>query len=143
MGSISTKSAAGGRKKAEASRGCCIENEPIPSISIINYEQSSSYTETSAEPNPHPTELSNQFEPDQAVEVDDVGGMTVNNEELRRVIEEGRKEIKDAQEKLNSSLTTPITESEAKVDTKYHITNLESGINVVVRLLISKKLEDV
>ena len=116
MGSISTKSAAGGRKKAEASRGCCIENEPIPSISIINYEQSSSYTETSAEPKPHPTtELSNQFEPDKAVEVDDVGGMTVNNEELRRVIEEGRKEIKDAQEKLNSSLTTPITESEAKV----------------------------
>ena len=118
MGSISTKSAAGGRKKAEASRGCCIENEPIPSISIINYEQSSSYT-TSAEPKPHPTELSNQFEPDKAIEVGDVGGMTVNNEELRRVIEEGRKEIKDAQEKLNSSLTTPITESEAKVNTKY------------------------
>ena len=116
MGSISTKSAAGGRKKAEASRGCCIENEPIPSISIINYEQSSSYT-TSAEPKPHPTELSNQFEPDKAIEVGDVGGMTVNNEELRRVIEEGRKEIKDAQEKLNSSLTTPITESEAKVNT--------------------------
>ena len=116
MGSISTKSAAGGRKKAEASRGCCIENEPIPSISIINYEQSSSDT-TSAEPNPHPTELTNQFEPDKAIEVGDVGGMTVNNEELRRVIEEGRKEIKDAQEKLNSSLTTPITESEAKVNT--------------------------
>merc|ERR1712037_177256 len=93
-----------------------IENEPIPSISIINYEQSSSYTETSeSEPKPHPTELSNQFEPDQAIEVGDVGGMTVNNEELRRVIEEGRKEIKDAQKKLNSSLTTPITESEAKV----------------------------
>ena len=114
MGSISTKSAAGGRKKAEASRGCCIENEPIPSISIINYEQSSSsYTN----PTEAHTELSNQFEPDKAIEVGDVGGMTVNNEELRRVIEEGRKEIKDAQEKLNSSLTTPITESEAKVNT--------------------------
>ena len=114
MGSISTKSAAGGRKKAEAADA---KNGPIPSISIINYEQSSSDHTTSAEPKPpHPTELSNQFEPDKAIEVGEVGGMTVNNEELRRVIEEGRKEIKDAQEKLNSSLTTPITESEAKVN---------------------------
>ena len=111
MGSISTKSAAGGRKKAEAASA---ENGPIPSISIINYEQSSSYTN----PTEAHTELSNQFEPDKAIEVGDVGGMTVNNEELRRVIEEGRKEIKEAQEKLNSSLTTPITESEAKVNTK-------------------------
>ena len=55
---------------------------------------------------------------DGALEVDPVGAgakdMTVN-EELRRVIEDGRREIKEAQEKLNSSLTTPIVESEAKV----------------------------
>ena len=56
---------------------------------------------------------------DQAVELyTDLGGgnnMTVQNDELKRVIEAGRKEIKDAQDKLNSSLTTPIVESEAKV----------------------------
>ena len=56
---------------------------------------------------------------DRAVEVEaaEVGAsnMTVHNEELKRVIEEGRKEIKEAQEKLNSSLTTPIVDSEAKV----------------------------
>ena len=55
---------------------------------------------------------------DEAFEVDPVGAsakdMTVN-EELRRVIEDGRREIKEAQDKLNSSLTTPIVESEAKV----------------------------
>ena len=58
-------------------------------------------------------------DPDKAIEVGEVGGgsnMTVHNEELKRCIEEGRKEIKDAQEKLNSSLTTPISESEAKVN---------------------------
>ena len=54
---------------------------------------------------------------DEAVEVGDVGGtMTVHNtEELKKVIEKGRTEIKEAQEKLNSSLTTPIVDSEAKV----------------------------
>ena len=52
---------------------------------------------------------------DEAVEVEVVGGMTVNNGELKKVIEKGRTEIKEAQEKLNSSLTTPIVHSEAKV----------------------------
>ena len=58
-------------------------------------------------------------DPDKAIEVGEVGGgsnMTVHNEELKRCIEEGRKEIKEAQEKLNSSLTTPLSESEAKVN---------------------------
>ena len=106
MGSISTKSA-GTKKPSSSSGGSNSENghRPTPSISIINYEQSSSA----------------QFSGDQdkAVEVGDVGGgseMTVHNEELKRCIEEGRKEIKEAQEKLNSSLTTPISESEAKVN---------------------------
>lgn len=67
--------------------------------------------------------------PDEALEVDPVGGgakdMTVN-EELRRVIEDGRREIKEAQEKLNSSLTTPIVESEAKVRNCYVTKNHKS-----------------
>ena len=101
MGSISTKSA--GRKKASSANA---ENGLTPSISIINYEQS---LEAAA---------AGHLNPDKALEIGDVGGgkMTVNNDELKRVIEEGRKEIKEAQEKLNSSLTTPISESEAKVN---------------------------
>ena len=49
--------------------------------------------------------------------VEDVGG---GNEKLKEIMDKGRQEIKDAQEKLNSSLTIPITDAEAKV--------LESGI---------------
>ena len=108
MGSISSKSAAGRKKASSPSSAVNAENGlTAPSISIINYEQSLE----SAAPG-----LSNC--PDKALEIGDVGGggkMTVNNDELKRVIEEGRKEIKEAQEKLNSSLTTPISESEAKV----------------------------
>ena len=48
--------------------------------------------------------------------VDDVGG---GNEKLKEIMNKGRQEIKDAQEKLNSSLTIPIVDAEAKV--------LESG----------------
>ena len=49
--------------------------------------------------------------------VEDVGG---GNEKLKEIMDKGRQEIKEAQEKLNSSLTIPITDAEAKV--------LESGI---------------
>ena len=48
--------------------------------------------------------------------VDDVGG---GNDKLKEIMNKGRQEIKDAQEKLNSSLTIPIVDAEAKV--------LESG----------------
>ena len=48
--------------------------------------------------------------------VEDVGG---GNEKLKDIMNKGRQEIKDAQEKLNSSLTIPIVDAEAKV--------LESG----------------
>ena len=77
---------------------------------------------------------------DRAVEVEaaEVGAsnMTVHNEELKRVIEEGRKEIKEAQEKLNSSLTTPIVDSEAKVMRYFKILSTQlSYIAVVFRSL--------
>ena len=60
------------------------------------------------------------FEPlDSASEVGEVGARPktsmTNNKELKEVIQQGRREIKEAQDKLNSSLTTPIAESEAKV----------------------------
>ena len=60
------------------------------------------------------------FEPlDSALEVGEVGARPktsmTNNKELKEVIQQGRREIKEAQDKLNSSLTTPIAESEAKV----------------------------
>ena len=52
------------------------------------------------------------IETDTASEATEVGGarnMGVNtNGELKKVMAEGRKEIKDAHEKLNSSLTTPV-----------------------------------
>ena len=35
--------------------------------------------------------------------------------ELQQVITKGRKEIKQAQEKLNSSLTTPLADAEVRV----------------------------
>ena len=44
--------------------------------------------------------------------VQDVGG---GNEKLKELMNKGRQEIKDAQEKLNSSLTIPIVDAEAKV----------------------------
>lgn len=49
--------------------------------------------------------------------VAEVGGSRdmPNHEELHKVMKEGRNEIKKAQEKLSSSLTTPIVDSEAKV----------------------------
>jgi hypothetical protein len=55
-----------------------------------------------------------------AIDVADVGGarhnnMVINNKDLQKVIRTGRDEIKQAQHKLNSSLTTPIVDSEAKV----------------------------
>ena len=93
MGAITSKGRKGHKKAVE-------NNEEIPTLIV---------TQAGSEP---------PFEADEALEVDPVGAgakdMTVN-EELRRVIEDGRREIKEAQEKLNSSLTTPIVESEAKV----------------------------
>ena len=56
------------------------------------------------------------FVEDEAVEVGEVGGGgAMTNEQLKKVIQEGRREIKETQEKFNSSLTTPIVDSEAKV----------------------------
>ena len=58
------------------------------------------------------------FVEDEAVEVGEVGGGgAMTNEQLKKVIQEGRREIKETQEKFNSSLTTPIVDSEAKVST--------------------------
>eukprot|EP00093_Oithona_nana_P015211 15211.XXX_1475098_1475639_1 [CDS] Oithona nana genome sequencing. len=87
--------------------------------------------------------------PDEALEVDPVGGgakdMTVN-EELRRVIEDGRREIKEAQEKLNSSLTTPIVESEAKVIEEGNwlseVKDLNKRFNALPPISMNKKIKD-
>ena len=60
---------------------------------------------------------SEPIETDLAFEVSEVGASRrpkssmVNHNELKEAIEKGRKEIRDAQEKLNSSLTTPIVNS--------------------------------
>ncbi len=101
MGSISSK---GREKAADVGENGLKEGQPPFSISskLDHYDQG----------------LGTNQSPDQAVEIGDVGGrgnMTVQNDELKKVIEQGRKEIKETQEKLNSSLTTPIVESEAKV----------------------------
>ena len=114
MGAITSK---GRRKKANISEISGTENHDkkdiIPSLIV---------TQAGSEP---PEEVV-----DAALEVDPVGAsakdMTVN-EELRRVIEDGRREIKEAQDKLNSSLTTPIVESEAKVK-KNHMCRVEITI---------------
>lgn len=97
MGSISSKRSGG-------SKAAVNEGRNPPSISVINCDP----------PNPPAQIVSNL---DEASEAEFVGGgnMTVHSEELKRVIEEGRREIKETQEKLNSSLTTPIVEAEAKV----------------------------
>ena len=101
MGSINTK----GHKKANSeNEDSTTQNQPIFQVPSINLQSAPE------------AELSN-FE-DQAVEVPEVGtGALImgNNEDLKRVIEAGRREIKETQEKLNSSLTTPIVDSEAKV----------------------------
>jgi len=86
---------------------------------------------------------------DGALEVDPVGAgakdMTVN-EELRRVIEDGRREIKEAQEKLNSSLTTPIVESEAKVIEEGNwlseVKDLNKRFNALPPISMNKKIKD-
>ena len=102
MGAITSK---GRRKKAVSATENHDKKDIIPSLIV---------TQAGSEP---PEEVVDGGL-DAALEVDPVGAsakdMTVN-EELRRVIEDGRREIKEAQEKLNSSLTTPIVESEAKV----------------------------
>ena len=64
-----------------------------------------------------PSEPLETLETDLAFEVSEVGASRrpkssmVNHNELKEAIEKGRKEIRDAQEKLNSSLTTPIVNS--------------------------------
>jgi len=86
---------------------------------------------------------------DEAFEVDPVGAsakdMTVN-EELRRVIEDGRREIKEAQDKLNSSLTTPIVESEAKVIEEGNwlseVKDLNKRFNALPPISMNKKIKD-
>jgi len=86
---------------------------------------------------------------DGALEVDPVGAgakdMTVN-EELRRVIEDGRREIKEAQDKLNSSLTTPIVESEAKVIEEGNwlseVKDLNKRFNALPPISMNKKIKD-
>ena len=111
MGAITSK---GRRKKAVSATENHDKKDIIPSLIV---------TQAGSEP---PEEVVDG-ELDAAVDVDPVGAsakdMTVN-EELRRVIEDGRREIKEAQEKLNSSLTTPIVESEAKVKIQYFVTFL-------------------
>ena len=78
---------------------------------------------------------SEPLETDLAFEVSEVGASrrpksSMVNPELKEAIEKGRKEIRDAQEKLNSSLTTPIVDSEARVKFISHFKNAREGTSI-------------
>ena len=78
---------------------------------------------------------SEPLETDLAFEVSEVGASrrpksSMVNPELKEAIEKGRKEIRDAQEKLNSSLTTPIVDSEARVKFISHFKNARGDIHI-------------
>ena len=75
--------------------------------------------------------------------VEDVGG---GNEKLKEIMHKGRQEIKDAQEKLNSSLTIPIVDAEAKVlETGSWLNekkDLHQRFNVLPPIAGNKKVKD-
>ena len=87
------------------------------------------------------------IETDTAFEATEVGGarnMGVNtNGELKKVMAEGRKEIKDTQEKLNSSLTTPVLSdhngAEARVRNQNRKSRKNSGAIRYARFYVKKK----
>ncbi len=90
----------------------------------VQLEEDNNPIVTSDSVEAEPVKSAATFAEDEAVEAAEVGAMKVRRgsscEDLRRVIKEGRREIKLAQEKLSSSLTTPIAESEAKVSIVLH-----------------------
>ena len=75
--------------------------------------------------------------------VEEVGG---GNEKLKEIMNKGRQEIKEAQEKLNSSLTIPIVDAEAKVlETGSWLNekkDLHHRFNVLPPIAGNKKVKD-
>ena len=75
--------------------------------------------------------------------VEDVGG---GNETLKEIMNKGRQEIKEAQDKLNSSLTIPIVDAEAKVlETGSWLNekkDLHQRFNVLPPIAGNKKVKD-
>ena len=74
--------------------------------------------------------------------VDDVGG---GNEKLKAIMGRGRQEIKEAQEKLNSSLTIPLVDAEAKVleagSWLYEKKDVQRRFNVLPPIAGNKKVK--
>ena len=74
--------------------------------------------------------------------VDDVGG---GNEKLKAIMGRGRQEIKEAQEKLNSSLTIPLVDAEAKVletgNWLYEKKDVQRRFNVLPPIAGNKKVK--
>ena len=75
--------------------------------------------------------------------VEEVGG---GNEKLKDIMNKGRQEIKEAQEKLNSSLTIPIVDAEANVletgSWLYEKKDLHHRFNVLPPIAGNKKVKD-
>jgi len=63
----------------------------------------------------------------------DVGGSLEKQKELQTVISKGRQEIKQAQEKLNSSLTTPLADSGTSINSCIFLTYPKSCPDVSVK----------
>ena len=88
--------------------GCSKSKHSV--VKEIHLNQAQSHRE------PNDSELNNQIPifilDESGRNVDEVGG---GNEKLKEIMNKGRQEIKEAQEKLNSSLTIPIVDAEAKV----------------------------
>ena len=78
----------------------------------------------------------------QCVEEVGAGG----NERLREIMRKGKQEIKESQEKLNSSLTIPIVEAEAKVlETEGWLNerkDLHQRFNVLPPIAGNKRVKD-
>ena len=78
----------------------------------------------------------------QCVEEVGAGG----NERLREIMRKGKQEIKESQEKLNSSLTIPIVDAEAKVlETEVWLNerkDLHQRFNVLPPIAGNKRVKD-
>ena len=119
--------------------GCSKSKHSV--VKEINLNQAQSHRE------PNDSEFNNQIPifilDESGRNVDEVGG---GNEKLKEIMNKGRQEIKEAQEKLNSSLTIPIVDAEAKVlETGSWLNekkDLHHRFNVLPPIAGNKKVKD-
>ena len=119
--------------------GCSKSKHSV--VKEIHLNQAQSHRE------PNDSEFNNQIPifilDESGRNVDEVGG---GNEKLKEIMNKGRQEIKEAQEKLNSSLTIPIVDAEAKVlETGSWLNekkDLHHRFNVLPPIAGNKKVKD-